>query len=65
MTDWKSYSAKKEKPTFYFINSMSDTFHEHAQDSDIDKIMDIVEKASWHKLLFSNEKECQNARLFQ
>ncbi len=44
----KAVPLKRKKPTFYFINSMSDTFHEDAKDSDIDQIMNIVEKAHWH-----------------
>ena len=39
---------KRKKPTFWFINSMSDTFHEDADDASIDQIMDIVERGHWH-----------------
>lgn len=39
---------KRKKPTFWFINSMSDTFHEDADDASIDRIMDIVERGHWH-----------------
>ncbi|MCV6599891.1 MAG: phage Gp37/Gp68 family protein [Alphaproteobacteria bacterium] len=39
---------KRKKPTSYFINSMSDTFHEDATKEDIDAVMDVVRRAHWH-----------------
>ena len=44
----KAAPLKRRKPTFYFIDSMSDLFHEDADDDSIDKVMDIVEKGDWH-----------------
>lgn len=44
----KAVPLKRKKPTLYFINNMSDTFHEDADDQSIDEIISIVRKAHWH-----------------
>lgn len=36
------------KPCMWFVNSMSDLFHENVPDSFIDKVMDVMEHADWH-----------------
>ena len=42
---------KRKKPTVYFVNSMSDIFHEEMPEEYLDKIFNIIEK-TW-TLLFS------------
>ncbi len=44
----KAAPLKRKKPTLYFINNMSDTFHEDADDQSINAIIDIVKEAHWH-----------------
>lgn len=44
----KAAPLKRKKPTLYFVNSMSDTFHEDADERSIDAVMEIVRKAHWH-----------------
>ena len=44
----KAIPLKRKKPTLYFINNMSDTFHEDADDQSIDNIINIVRQAHWH-----------------
>jgi protein gp37 len=44
----KAEPLKRRKPTLYFINSMSDTFHEDADDHSVGRVMEIVERAHWH-----------------
>ncbi len=39
---------KKKKPTKYFVNSMSDLFHEEMPDEFLDKIFDVIEKTPQH-----------------
>lgn len=39
---------KRKKPTVYFVNSMSDLFHEDIPFSFIDKIFETIVKAHWH-----------------
>lgn len=39
---------KRKKPTVYFVNSMSDIFHEKMPDEYIDKIFNIIEQTPRH-----------------
>ena len=39
---------KRKKPTIYFINSMSDLFHENMSYTYLDKIFKVIEKTPWH-----------------
>jgi len=38
----------RRKPTVYFVNSMSDLFHEDIPSSYIKKVFDVIEKSPWH-----------------
>jgi protein gp37 len=39
---------KRKKPTMYFVNSMSDLFHEDVPDSYIDQAFAVMALADWH-----------------
>ena len=39
---------KKKKPTKYFVNSMSDLFHEEMPEEFLDKIFDVIKKTPQH-----------------
>lgn len=39
---------QRVKPTTYFVNSMSDLFHEDINDSFIDKVFDVIARAPQH-----------------
>ncbi|MFC1532190.1 DUF5131 family protein [Thermodesulfobacteriota bacterium] len=39
---------KRKKPTVYFVNSMSDLFHEEIPDGYIRKVFDVIEKSPQH-----------------
>lgn len=39
---------KRKKPTVYFVNSMSDLFHEEIPDNYIKKVLDIMRKSPHH-----------------
>jgi protein gp37 len=39
---------RRRKPTVYFVNSMSDLFHEAVPDEFIEKILDVIEKTPHH-----------------
>lgn len=39
---------QRKKPTIYFVNSMSDLFHEHVPDEYIDQVFEVIQKASQH-----------------
>jgi len=52
----KAPPLKRKKPTLYFINSMSDTFHEDADEGSIDAILQIVQQAHWHNFYFLTKR---------
>ena len=39
---------KRKKPTMYFVNSMSDLFHEKLTAKEIYRVFAVMEQASWH-----------------
>jgi len=39
---------KRKKPTYFFVNSMSDLFHEEIPDAFIDRIFDIIKQTPHH-----------------
>jgi protein gp37 len=39
---------KLRKPSFIFVNSMSDLFHKEIPIEYIDRVFDVMERASWH-----------------
>jgi protein gp37 len=39
---------KRKKPTMYFVNSMSDLFHEDLSDTDIEKVFSVMKQAPQH-----------------
>lgn len=39
---------KRKKPTVYFVNSMSDLFHEDIPDSYLDEVFSVIEKTPQH-----------------
>lgn len=40
---------KRKKPTIYFVNSMSDIFHEGIEDSFIEQVFSTIEEAKQHQ----------------
>jgi len=42
------FPLQQKKPLTIFVNSMSDTFHENAEEKDIVKIFQIMKMAPWH-----------------
>lgn len=40
---------QNKKPTMYFVNSMSDLFHEKVPFDFIDSVFDTIKKSHWHK----------------
>jgi len=39
---------KRKKPTVYFVNSMSDLFHEEITDNFLDKVFDVIKRTPQH-----------------
>ena len=46
--DRLSQPLKRKKPTTYFVNSMSDLFHENIPDNFLDQVMDVVRQTPQH-----------------
>ncbi len=46
----------RKKPTTYFVNSMSDVFHENVPDGWIDKIISIVVRCPHHKFILLTKR---------
>lgn len=61
----KSIPLKRKKPTLYFINNMSDTFHEDVDEGSIDKIIDIVKQAHWHNFYALTKRSDRMRKYFE
>jgi protein gp37 len=48
MEDRLDQPLQRKKPTVYFVNSMSDLFHEGVSSEFIDKVFDVIERTPWH-----------------
>lgn len=48
MHDRLNEPLNRKKPTVYFVNSMSDLFHEDVPRYYIQQVFDVIEKANWH-----------------
>ena len=61
----KAAPLKRKKPTLYFINNMSDTFHEEADDQSIDEIMGIARDAHWHNFYTLTKRSSRMKEYFE
>lgn len=61
----KALPLKRKKPTLYFINSMSDLFHEDADEQSIDEIIKIVKQAYWHNFYMLTKRSSRMKRYFK
>jgi protein gp37 len=55
---------RRKKPTIYFVNSMSDLFHENIPFDFIDKIFDVIRKTSQHRYQILTKRPEVMARYF-
>jgi protein gp37 len=55
---------KRKKPTVYFVNSMSDLFHEDIPVSFIDQVFDTIRKAEWHTFQILTKRADRLAEYF-
>lgn len=55
---------KRKKPTVYFVNSMSDLFHEDIPFSFIDQVFDTIRKANWHTFQILTKRADRLAEYF-
>lgn len=55
----------RKKPTVYFVNSMSDLFHEAVPFAYIDQVFDVVARAHWHTFQILTKRADRLAEYFQ
>jgi len=55
----------RKKPTVYFVNSMSDLFHEDIPDSFIEQVFDVIEKTPHHTYQILTKRADRLAEYFQ
>ena len=48
MTNRLDQPIRRKKPTIYFVNSMSDLFHEEIPDKFLDKVFDVIKSTPHH-----------------
>ncbi|QID19365.1 phage Gp37/Gp68 family protein [Nitrogeniibacter mangrovi] len=56
---------KRKKPTVYFVNSMSDLFHEDIPFGYIDQVFDTIRQADWHTFQILTKRADRLAEYFK
>lgn len=56
---------KRKKPTIYFVNSMSDLFHERVPDSYIDQVFEIISRTPYHTYQILTKRAVRMSRYFR
>lgn len=56
---------RRKKPTIYFVNSMSDLFHERIPDSYIDQVFDVIRQTPRHTYQILTKRAARMARYFK
>lgn len=56
---------RRKKATTYFVNSMSDLFHEDVPFSFIEQVMDVIGQAEWHTFQILTKRAERMAEYFQ
>jgi protein gp37 len=56
---------KRHKPTIYFVNSMSDLFHEEIPDDYIRQVFDVIKRAPQHTFQVLTKRAQRMATFFQ
>jgi protein gp37 len=57
--------AKRKKPTVYFVNSMSDLFHERIPDAYIEQVFDVIRRTPHHTYQVLTKRGARMARFFK
>ena len=55
----------RKKPTIYFVNSMSDLFHEQVPDGYIDQVFDVISRTQHHTYQILTKRAARMARYFK
>lgn len=56
---------KRKKPTIYFVNSMSDLFHERIPDSYVEQVFDVIAQTPQHTYQILTKRAARMARYFK
>jgi protein gp37 len=56
---------KRKKPTVYFVNSMSDLFHEKIPDAYIEQVFDVIARTPHHTYQILTKRGARMARFFK
>jgi protein gp37 len=56
---------RRKKPTIYFVNSMSDLFHEKVPDDYIERIVDVMARTPHHSYQVLTKRAARMARFFK
>lgn len=56
---------QRKKPTVYFVNSMSDLFHEKIPSSYIKSVFDVIENSPWHTYQILTKRADRMADIMQ
>lgn len=56
---------KRKKPTVYFVNSMSDLFHERVPDDYIEKVFEVITQTPHHTYQILTKRAARMARYFR
>ena len=65
MPERLSQPLRRKKPTTYFVNSMSDLFHEDVPFDFIDKVFETIKQTPQHKYQILTKREQQIAKYFK
>ncbi|UXH76209.1 DUF5131 family protein [Roseateles amylovorans] len=57
--------VKRRKPTVYFVNSMSDLFHEKIPDAYIEQVFDVITRTPHHTYQILTKRGARMARFFK
>lgn len=56
---------KRKKPTVYFVNSMSDLFHDKVPDEYIERVFQVIEQTPQHTYQILTKRAARMARFFR
>jgi protein gp37 len=56
---------KRKKPTVYFVNSMSDLFHERVPDAYIERVFEVIAQTPQHTYQILTKRAARMARFFK
>lgn len=56
---------QRKKPTVYFVNSMSDVFHDRIPDAYVDQVFDVIRQTPHHTYQILTKRAARMARYFK